>query len=283
MKDIITSLNTRYNAVIESNSDPLFYRNIHGYINSIVKTPVLAKIMDDSEQAYMEKHGEIVSVERDDDLQKERVLKLEQFSLYASDYCDLYTRIYEPLEKYRMTDELTGRENIMSNIMLNQVDTKRWTADYLKMFKKWYIGKRPEYENHIRQFHLDFITAIQSIEPEVQQKIEVVSVPKENLKPIIFVDHKKGIYQKFNEESAYHIRIPSGRFDVLIYLFTKDSCFVSELARISNQTDHVVMSAVIEVNRLFRKNTGHRYDLISHNDTIGYFLNREQFEVLEKH
>ena len=277
MKDLITSLQTRYNAVIESNSDSLFYRNIHGYINSIVKTPVLAKIMDDSEEEYVRKHGEIVSMEREDDSQKERVFKLEQFSLYASDYCDLYTRIYQPLEKYRMTDELSGRENIMSTIMLNQIDGKKWTADYLKMFQKWYVGKRPEYENHIKQFHLDFVTTIENIKPEVEDAYTPV-VPKENSRPIIFIDDKRGIYQKFSEQSAYAIKKDSKRFTLIKYLLNKDAS-ITELSDETHQAPHVVMKAVSEINFLFREKALQTYDLICHNDTVGYFLNTDTFDI----
>jgi hypothetical protein len=150
-----------------------------------------------------------------------------------------------------MTDELTGRENVMSNIMLNQVDTKRLSADYLKMFRKWYIGKRPEYENHIKQFHLDFVTAIQSIEPEVEV-VYTPTVPKENSRPIIFIDDKRGIYQKFGEQSAYAVKKGSKRFLLIKYLLNKDA-FITELADETHQAPHVVMKAVSEINFLFRE------------------------------
>jgi hypothetical protein len=59
MGNLISNLTTLYTAVIESTSDQLFYKNVHHYIDFIVKTPQLAKIMDDSEIEYGKKHSEI--------------------------------------------------------------------------------------------------------------------------------------------------------------------------------------------------------------------------------
>ena len=118
------NLKKNYTAVVQSDTDKSFYKNVHRYIDFIVNTPVLAEILDKSEDEYKQKHTEIWSVrkhtEEELDEQDERTRKLEKFSLYASDYCWIFERIYRPLEIYQNTDELTGKYAICSDLMLGQ-------------------------------------------------------------------------------------------------------------------------------------------------------------------
>lgn len=45
MNRFLDILKTRYEAVLQSSSDSVFYQNIHNYIGYIVKTPKLAEIV----------------------------------------------------------------------------------------------------------------------------------------------------------------------------------------------------------------------------------------------
>jgi hypothetical protein len=279
-KDLTTTLQSRYTAILESDSDRSFYQNVHRYIHFIVKTPVLAKIIDESEKEYRQKHADIwreyKRTDEEIDLQVERTRKLERFSLYASDYCWIFERIYRPLENYRTSDELKGKYATCSNIMLGQVVVKKNSPENIKMFGKWYVDKRKSYTKHIQNLHQDFLPIVE----QLKEAEEAVRLPviHEDLKPIIIIDDKKGIYQKFNEQSAYAVKKGSKRFKLIRHLLTTDSASISKLAEITDQSENVTIKAVAEVNHLFMEKAGQAYDLISHTDTVGYFLNRDTFQ-----
>lgn len=289
MSTLIDSLKTRYDAVLQSDSDPSFYKNVHAYIDYIVKTPVLSAIMDKSENEYSKEHSEIWRVRKSTDYeidyQSALTNRIEDLSLFAEHYVTLLVRIYEPMEEYihpspDLADTLDPVALLMLKGFKRTEGTGLWSIKSLKMFNRQYEGKRNEYENHLKQFHVDFLKEVEKIEePETEQKETPISLPKEKAKPVIFIDDKKGIYEKSNEQSAYGVEKNSKRFKIITHLLTKDNCSVSELAKDTDQTDHVTMKAIAEINRLFRKNVGQAYDLIRHTDTVGYFLNTEKFEI----
>ena len=103
MNKFINSLKTRYEAVLQSSSDPLFYQNIHAYIDFIKTTPALSAIMEKSEHDYHTKFIEKRNAGRheNDITYNEKISRLERFSLYASHYCVLEVRIYYPIEYYK--------------------------------------------------------------------------------------------------------------------------------------------------------------------------------------
>lgn len=180
------NLKKNYTAVVQSDTDKSFYKNVHRYIDFIVNTPVLAEIMNKSEDEYKQKHTEIWSVhkhtEEELDEQDEKTRKLEKFSLYASDYCWIFERIYRPLEIYENTEELTGKYAICSNLMLGQTMASKNNPQNIKSFSKWYVGKRAEYENRLKLFHQDFLPIVEKIketpEPEDSEpEIEPVNIP----------------------------------------------------------------------------------------------------------
>lgn len=159
-------LKLRHEAVIRSDSDPLFYKNVHAYIDIIVKTPQFAFIIDESEKDYQKEFREIWRVRKTDDkeidYQTELVRRLEQYSLYAAHYCTLLVRIYEPLEEHKNpTPELKDRLDPVALLMLDgfkETDRKGlWNTNRLKTFNKWFNGKRKDYENNLTQFHVSFI------------------------------------------------------------------------------------------------------------------------------
>lgn len=170
-------LQLRYQAALESPTDSLFYKNIHAYIDVIVKTPALSAIVDESEEETREKHAKIWAIHTEDedelDDREERTYKLESFSLFASHYVTLLVKIYAPLEDYITTDELDRDQDPsvlimfkgLKNVLAKKWDRTpsgkfKWGPKKLKSYNKSFDGQRKYYENELRQFHVDFLTEI---------------------------------------------------------------------------------------------------------------------------
>jgi len=169
MGTVASYLKNHYRAVIQSSSEPLFYKNVHAYLNFVLKNPDLALIMDESEKEYLIKHKEIwgdkkSTTNRQLEEKEEQTHRLEQFSLYAKDFAFLYTRIYAFIEEYKNHTEPDERPYLQAIIMLRGIDRIKstlWHKEDLEQYSRWYTGKRKEYESRLRQFHADLLTRIE--------------------------------------------------------------------------------------------------------------------------
>ena len=208
MNELIDILKTRYQTAMESVSDSLFYQNIHGYIDLIKTTPEFSSIMIKAEKEYGEKFYEIRIMCKDDEYenprQHELVNHLERFSLYASHYCVMEVRIYWPIEYYKnpLPDEQHGDiPDIVAIILLRGFDVAKemrlWSNKTLNSFNKWFKGERKYYEDHLRQFHTDFLTEVMKLKNE--KPLEIPKVP-ENKIPLHF-DERTGDFNFYNTTS----------------------------------------------------------------------------------
>lgn len=182
MKGFIDSLNIRYEAVLQSSSDSVFYQNIHSYIDYIIKTPKLAEIVEKAGHDYRDKHSKIWETKtRYDNLgevREERTLKLERFNLYTSGYVTLLMRIYYPLEDYKTTNEDDKDQDPVALLMLKGINNSRikkwmkeskyevekWYPKNIKIYNRWYDGQRKYYEDELRKFHVEFLTEVEKLE-----------------------------------------------------------------------------------------------------------------------
>lgn len=182
MKGFIDSLNIRYEAVLKSSSDSVFYQNIHSYIDYIIKTPKLAEIVDRAGHDYRDKHSKIwetkTKYDNQGDIMEERTLKLERFNLYTSGYVTLLMRIYYPLEIYKTTNEDDKDQDPCAILMLKGINSSRvkkymkeskyevekWYPKNIKMYNRWYDGQRKFYEDELRKFHIDFLSEVEKLE-----------------------------------------------------------------------------------------------------------------------
>ena len=64
MSYLTDNLKNNYTAVLQSDTDKAFYKSADRYLDFIVKTLVLAEILDKSENEYKQKHTEIWSVKK---------------------------------------------------------------------------------------------------------------------------------------------------------------------------------------------------------------------------
>lgn len=193
--DLIDSLKTRYEAALQSGSEPLFYQNIHGYWDFITRTPALSELVEASQKEYSQKHGELWDkpgrTEEELDDHEERTMRLERFSLYAVGTLTL-VRIYEPIEDYknslhesefdqdpRAVVMMRGVKNI--NPQYGKKNPFKWGKEHLRSLDHWYNGKRPMYERSLKQFHLMLVDALEKTELTPPSKEVLFDVERSTL------------------------------------------------------------------------------------------------------
>lgn len=186
MKDLIDSLNLRYETALKSSSDSLFYQNVHHYYDLVEKTPQLNDIVKNSQEEYADKHGDIwskkSSTEEESKIKNGLTNKLERFNLYALS-AGINMCIYLPIEEYKNSTEIDREQdpNVLlmlrgiKNIPKEWADKKygphnRWERKTLELYNKQYGGKRASYESELRQFHLLLVAEI--------EKTKVVTINK---------------------------------------------------------------------------------------------------------
>lgn len=241
-------LNLRYQAVLESPTDSLFYRNIHAYIDLIIKTPKLSAIVDESEEETREKHAKIWSTHTEDeselDDREERTYKLERFSLFASHYVTLLVKIYYPLEEYITTNELDRDQDPVALLMLkglkNILAKKwnktpngmiKWDIKRLKNYNKQIEGKRAYYENKLRQFHIDFLTEIWS-----RGDKEIIPRPPKN-RIQLYLNPRTGEFAFYGTNGNFSPATPE--FKVLSALYNDKDYQATYLALIQSYRSNI--------------------------------------------
>ncbi len=281
--DLMGGLKIRYDAALQSNSDSEFYENVHKYIDFIVKTPALAKIINDTEKQYRKTNIKILDSKTEDAnarLRSEQISKLERYNLYTAHYLTLYIKIYFPLEDYMTTDEFDEDQDPVALIMLkglknvlrrgyhkNPKNYFKWSKEGLKSYAKAYEGERSYYKNELRKFHIQFIPEVEKItdEPEKAESQEKIK---------IFIDDSLGIYRVVkNKKLNYPIRRGSKRF-VIIKNLSRELAKLSKLEELTKQRPGIIMQEISRTNKAFRQKLKLTEDLIIRHDTSGYSLNK---------
>lgn len=156
MDKLIDTLKTRYEAVLQSSSDQRFYKNVHRYIDFIVKTPKLVHMINESEQKYSRQHYDVwnppVYDDEENDRREDKTRSLEALSLFAGDYCLLFERIYRPIE-----DQIINNIDSPQVILMTHGARNSLEASTLSLFGHWYFGKRKYYQECLIRFHGDFL------------------------------------------------------------------------------------------------------------------------------
>lgn len=279
MENITEILNKRFYSVLNCSTVPLFYKGIHEYIDFILTTPQLEKIMSKSREEYTTKHTEIwktkVTDDRQADEQVEATNRLETFSLYARDYAFLYGRVYQYIENYKQNTEPDGRPYPEAMIMLqgiNNIKTDLWSKEVLQMISNWYTEReRREYMSRLTQFHTSLLDEL--------DKLPKTELQSNKTRLQIIIDDRKGIYENNNPKLSYGIKKNSKRSNLIKHLISKDNCGIAELENLTHQTTDVTIRCVSEINRLFREKLQLTDDLILHLNTGGYSLNKEVFDI----
>ncbi len=171
--DLINSLKLRYDTALQSDSDTFFFQNLHHYYDLIEKTLRLKKIVEMSEEEYEAKKGKA---------EKVSILRIEKFNLYSYSM-HIYSSVYLPIEGYKKSTEPDEEQDPVALILLKGIKNipkglknkinepnNRWSKENLKTFNNWFEGKRPFYEEELKQFHLLLVA---EIEKEMNKKPEI--------------------------------------------------------------------------------------------------------------
>lgn len=230
MTDLAESLNTRLNLAVQSTSDRDFYQCLYHYFDFIEKTPELKKIFEDSEKDYSEKHGKRWEKRpmTDDEAEEaeSQTIKLERFNLYAVG-CTIYVRIYLPIDDYKNTDAPDNKQDPVALLLVRGMDytvkLKKWSEKTLKIYNKWFDGKRNLYESELKRFHVMLLDELAKPKPRTTSKPEII-FDKEN--SILKIDDKE-VHIKLKND------LPNSHY-VLEYVFTnedglKEKSFYSDI------------------------------------------------------
>lgn len=177
--DLPQLLDLRLTAVLESSNEQRFYQNVHAYIHIIMNDEKGRSIIEKAEGEYTQKHGDIWRLRSEDDgvidERARQTYKMERFNLFASNFVGLYVRIYIPIQDFVTSNEPIYRQDPIALIALYGTKSKlldAWANEGmhmrsmppkearkgLKIYYRWFEGKREEYTNDLKQFHADFLT-----------------------------------------------------------------------------------------------------------------------------
>ncbi len=295
----ISALKIRYEAVLQSSSDPLFYKNVHRYIDYIVKTPELAKVINKSENEYNKKHREIWSIRKDNDEeiddQADFTDKLESFSLYASDYAFLYVRIYFPIEDYLITNDPDHRQDPVALLMLKGIKNilsknwdkrkseaiSRWSKKRLEMYNRWFEGKRMSYQNHLQQFHFEFLSVINDLRLKTENTILVQE--QENTTIPISFNERTGDFSYLKTKGNFSPISPEFKvFNLLLHskdYFTEYLPLLKAIlphaetvTKVNKANLHIIIRNIKEKLYILPESKTSNYDLIKNIPKLGYRL-----------
>jgi len=235
-KELVDLLNIRLTATLRSPSDSLFYQNTHAYIDLIVKNSTLYSILIKAEAEYSKKHSEIWHPRTEDEKildERERLTyKLERFNLYTANFALPFVRIYSPIEDYKTSDDPTHRQDPVALLMLYGIKStyaeywakNRPTVSYkdalkeLKVYNRWFDGKRKEYEEDLKQFHVDFLSTILTTKEDTLNIEKIITK-----RPPINLDPRTGSFSFSNVTGELN---PKGQeFKVLSTLLTSKDYF----------------------------------------------------------
>jgi len=296
MESVVQQLELKYNSFLKE-------RDHEDVINSfqpayeylvIIETQPKVKEIIEKDRLDMNVRIQEVMAQNLPPMDQEVIINRINKSSLSFSYYEVYRDVYVPMMKYKTSlkplshTDLVGatklhREKVIGVIhalamsvyrVFKPLDARE--ADTASaMAKIEYTFTQRKYRIFMERIHAMLIPRL----------LEICTNPKmttvlENPKAKIFISEKKGIYSASNDQAVYPIGNRTKRFKLIKYLLSKDDCRLSELEDITNQDDTVVMNAVPEINRLFRENTGLAHDLILHNDTSGYSLNKQEFEIV---
>ncbi len=265
MKDHVDNLELLYRGVLGSNSDPLFFQNIHRYIDYIKKTPELSEIIDKSEYEYHKNHSNTwkgpANNENQLDIKEEETHRIERFSLYASNYVTLEVRIYWPIEYYKNPPEdLIGKYDPVAFLILKGFEgAKRigkWNDKYLKTYNKWFTPEQKKlYETNLRQFHIDFLLELKRIKEPIKESVEEKGILFNKDTSVLKINGKEVKITLKNDKTNAHY--------VLEYIFDKGITEKSDYTDIledkffNEEVDHMSMyRACNDIQEKVRKQAG---------------------------
>jgi hypothetical protein len=202
-----------------------------------MKNNDLSSIIDKSAEQYRSVHAKIwhpyTKVESEIRERSRQTYKLEMFNLYTADFTSIYVRIYIPIEDYIKSADPDSEQDPLALLMLFGIKShqvKFWTQNRrsmppsaamqsLKMYNKWYTDKeRKQYEQDLKNFHVDFLTAVAST------SIKNIEKPTKSVSEIpLKLDPRTGDFSYFGFRNNFNPKEKT--FRVLRHLLNSEDYF----------------------------------------------------------
>lgn len=122
------------------------------------------------------------------------------------------------------------------------------------------------------------------INNELLRRIKTIAIREKNnflntngAKRKLFISSTKGIYLE-DSDKAYQIENPSKRLEIIKTLKQRPAT-AKVLSFQTNRKEKMIIQEIIKINNVFKKELSIINDLITHNNTSGYALNEEDFEI----
>lgn len=297
MDTLISQLDQKYekyqqNLINNHNGDldeDIFYI-VYDYLCITEKQPKIREIIEKDRKDTEIKIKKIIQQNDSKEVQRDLRKRIENNSLSFC-YDQIFRDVYVPRNKVQNSAILLSPDEIIGETKIHWKEF--WDTIYfiLKGIARFFTDRKDLSMNITLQqiihsfasqkkYSMYFETIHTALKPQL---LEIHTQNKEPLdkKISIILDNRKGIYQEDNDQKAYGIGKGTKRFKLIKFLKTKE-CKISILADYLHQENQAIMTSILDINRLFREKAEQSFDLILHNDTIGYFLNTDKFEIKMK-
>lgn len=216
----------KYKTALQSDRLSDFYTNIHDYVELILSTPEFSYVVEVEKARY---YSELSKAGRNS-------TKLERLNFYTAHWLDLYIPIYYPLHDYKTTHEPDEEQDPLALILfygLKHPITQAWgknirnaysAREGKKMLKVYSEGidSRENLERHLRQFHIQFLTAYSPLKNTPKKAVKIS--PTSNIP--LALNPRTGQFVYFGETTVRDtLNTKEKAFKVLRYLLASEDYF----------------------------------------------------------
>ncbi len=276
---LIAELNHKYAEFLEAikkHSLPKTSRAVYEYFDIIQGQKTIQNILETDKQEIATKKAIVNSGTSSTQSSRDEIIRrIDRNSLsYSHDL--IYNRMYAPMKAYKESTDhldekiLTGMSLLFQNESISEKLMGTW-----EQFKLYCA--LDDLVIWMERIHATLVKKL--LEIEKPEPVIAFDAPS---KIGIVIDDDKGIYRSDDDTQFYAISRTSMRLKLVKYLATKDNCGIGELEKITEQTTHVTMKSVPEINKLFREKLNLTDDLILRPNTGGYSLNKDVFDITIK-
>ena len=293
MDTLISQLDQKYDKYCqnlrdshERDLDEAIFDSAYEYFCITERQTIIKEIIENDRKSTKIKKDEVSKQNNSREAQRDLIKRIEDNSLSFC-YNEILRDVYIPKNKVKnsvnflSSNEIIGETSIrwkkfwdifwfiIKGIVIFFSFNDRKDLDMNITLQKVIMNfKQRKYSFYMERVHTLLILSL----------LEIHTQNKEPKKINIIIDSKKGIYQEGNDQKAYGIGKGTKRVRLIKFLKTKE-CKISALYDYLHQENQAIMTSISEINRLFREKADQSFDLILHNDTVGYYLNTDKFEI----
>lgn len=236
-----------YSIDLSNEDDFVFFSGIHDYMSIIIKQFLKHSVLyefwhEKADEWYpvLEKIKNNPSLPEEE--KRKKIDTQSEFYFLAS-FNVLHT-VHDKVEEYKET----GDESVLNSM------------------SSWI----PRIQRSLQKVH-PIIISILETEPEKTEE--------NSHNPTLVISNTKGIYQKDVPDNTYPIKRDTKRHRLVQLLLEKDIVGLNDFEKELQQDRILIQKEIREINTLFREKVQVPYDLIIHNDTGGFSLNKNAFVI----